>query len=70
MGGPEIRQRLENLQTNWNNLKSATEGRYGKLSESELYQQFIARCDEEEAWMNEKQQVLGVDDFGDTMAGE
>jgi spectrin alpha len=69
MGGPEMRQRLDNLQANWNTLRNAAAGRFGKLGESEQYQQFIGRCDEEEAWMSEKQQVLSVDDYGDNMAG-
>lgn len=57
MGGPEIQQRLTNLQSSWQSLRDATGGRHGKLSESEAYQQFSTRCDEEEAWISEKTQV-------------
>ncbi|VDP55256.1 unnamed protein product, partial [Soboliphyme baturini] len=42
--------------------------RTGKLTESEEYQQFIAKVEEEEAWITEKQQVLSVENFGDSMA--
>lgn len=42
--------------------------RYKKLSDSEEYQQFINRVEEEEAWINEKQQILSGNDYGDSMA--
>ena len=45
---------------------SATRGQ--KLDESLTYQQFLAKVEEEEAWISEKQQLLSVEDFGDNMA--
>ncbi len=45
---------------------AATRGQ--KLDESLTYQQFLAKVEEEEAWISEKQQLLSVDDFGDNMA--
>ncbi|OUC41857.1 spectrin repeat-containing domain protein, partial [Trichinella nativa] len=35
---------------------------------NEEFQVFIGKVEEEEAWITEKQQVLSVEDFGDTMA--
>ncbi|KJH49812.1 spectrin repeat-containing domain protein [Dictyocaulus viviparus] len=50
-----------------------------KLSESEEFQEFLGKIEEEEAWMNAKQQILGQfflvlvfccsDNYGDNMAG-
>lgn len=40
-----------------------------KLNESENFQIFIGKVEEEEAWMNEKQQILSSDNFGENMAG-
>nr|CAD7266031.1 unnamed protein product [Timema shepardi] len=45
---------------------AATRGQ--KLDESHVYQQFLAKVEEEEAWISEKQQLLSVEDYGDTMA--
>ena len=47
-------------------LMAATRGQ--KLDESLTYQQFLAKVEEEEAWISEKQQLLSVEDFGDNMA--
>ncbi|CDW52174.1 Spectrin alpha chain [Trichuris trichiura] len=68
MGGDEIQNRVQGLRESWIKLKNVSHGRLGKLNESEEFQQFIAKVEEEEAWITEKQQVLSVDDFGDTMA--
>ena len=43
-------------------------GRGRKLEESIIYQQFLAKIEEEEAWISEKQQLLTVPDLGDNMA--
>merc|ERR1719232_1494314 len=45
---------------------AGTRGR--KLEESITYQQFLAKIEEEEAWISEKQQLLNVPDLGDNMA--
>merc|ERR1711981_1396925 len=39
-----------------------------KLEESIIYQKFLARIEEEEAWISEKQQLLTVPDLGENMA--
>jgi len=45
---------------------AATRGQ--KLDESITYQQFLAKIEEEEAWISEKQQLLTVPDLGENMA--
>lgn len=68
MGGPEIEHRLKILEQSWTELRALSGNRSQKLNESEEFQQFIAKVEEEEAWIAEKNQVLSVEDFGDTMA--
>nr|NVI69290.1 alpha spectrin [Cucujiformia] len=67
-GAPEIETRLKNLNQAWSELKQLASTRGQKLDESLVYQQFLAQVEEEEAWISEKQQLLGVEDYGDTMA--
>ncbi|XP_034234548.1 spectrin alpha chain isoform X1 [Thrips palmi] len=68
LGVPEIEQRLKLLNQAWSELKQLAASRGQKLDESLTYQQFLAKVEEEEAWISEKQQLLSVDDYGDTMA--
>lgn len=68
LGVPEIEQRLKALNQAWAELKQLAATRGQKLDESLTYQQFLATVEEEEAWISEKQQLLGVEDYGDTMA--
>ncbi|XP_056641828.1 spectrin alpha chain isoform X2 [Diorhabda sublineata] len=68
LGVPEIEQRLKALNQAWVELKQLAATRGQKLNESLTYQQFLAKVEEEEAWISEKQQLLGVEDYGDTMA--
>lgn len=68
LGVPEIEQRLQALESNWQDLKKRASDRGSKLEESHVYQQFLAKIEEEEAWISEKQQLLSVEDYGDTMA--
>lgn len=68
LGTQEIEQRLQLLENSLQDLKRLAAVRGTKLEESLVFQQFIARVEEEEAWITEKQQLLGVQDFGDTMA--
>lgn len=68
LGVPEIEQRLKALNQAWAELKNLAATRGQKLDESLIYQQFLAKVEEEEAWVTEKQQLLSVDDFGDSMA--
>lgn len=68
LGVPEIEQRLNALNQAWVELKSLAATRGQKLDESLIYQQFLAKVEEEEAWITEKQQLLSVEDYGDSMA--
>nr|CAD7403707.1 unnamed protein product [Timema cristinae] len=68
LGVPEIEQRLKLLNQAWSELKHLAATRGQKLDESHVYQQFLAKVEEEEAWISEKQQLLSVEDYGDTMA--
>nr|NVI69338.1 alpha spectrin [Cucujiformia] len=68
LGVHEIEKRLKDLNQNWAELKQMASTRGRKLDESLAYQQFLAKVEEEEAWISEKQQLLGVEDYGDTMA--
>ncbi|CAG2061265.1 unnamed protein product [Timema podura] len=61
-------QRLKLLNQAWSELKHLAATRGQKLDESHVYQQFLAKVEEEEAWISEKQQLLSVEDYGDTMA--
>jgi len=64
----EISTRLQQLTTNWEELKQMTNTRGHKLDESLAYQQFAAGIEEEQSWITEKQHLLSGDDFGDTLA--
>ncbi|ODM87020.1 Spectrin alpha chain, partial [Orchesella cincta] len=64
----EIESRLKALSQAWSELKAALLERGEKLEQSLVYQQFLAKVEEEEAWISEKQQLLVVDDLGDSMA--
>jgi len=68
VGAPEIEQRLQNLEQNWLELQNMSASRNKKLAESQEYQEFLSRIDEEEAWIREKQQLLSAPDSGDTMS--
>merc|ERR1712242_216661 len=68
LGGEEIEQRLQQLTAVWQELKEMAQQRGRKLEESIIYQQFLAKIEEEEAWISEKQQLLTVPDLGDNMA--
>ena len=68
LGGAEIEQRLNQLTDVWEELKAMSASRGKKLEESIIYQQFLAKIEEEEAWISEKQQLLTVPDLGDNMA--
>ncbi|KAI2810973.1 Spectrin alpha chain, non-erythrocytic 1 [Blomia tropicalis] len=68
LGVPEIENRLNALEQSWIQLKNMTAIRENKIEQSMSYQQFLVRVEEEEAWISEKQQLLSIDDFGDSMA--
>jgi spectrin alpha len=67
-GGDEIRDRLQQLNDVWDELRDMSKTRARKLDESVIYQQFLAKIEEEEAWISEKQQLLSVPDLGSNMA--
>lgn len=68
LGVPEIEQRLQALEQNWQDLKAMAGLRGSKLEESHIFQQFLAKVEETEVYVSEKQQLLSVEDYGDTMA--
>ena len=51
LGVPEIEQRLKLLNQAWSELKQLAATRGQKLDESLTYQQFLAKVEEEEAWI-------------------
>jgi spectrin alpha len=59
---------LRMLNQAWSELKQLAANRGQKLEESMAFQQFLAKVEEEEAWITEKQQLLSVEDYGDSMA--
>ena len=67
-GGQEIKERLQKLYDVWEELQEMASSRGRKLDESITYQQFLAKIEEEEAWVSEKQQLLTVPDLGENMA--
>jgi spectrin alpha len=67
-GGQEIKERLQQLNDVWEELQEMAASRGRKLDESITYQQFLAKIEEEEAWVSEKQQLLTVPDLGENMA--
>ena len=64
----EIMERLKQLNDVWVELQEMSASRGRKLDESITYQQFLAKIEEEEAWISEKQQLLTVPDLGENMA--
>merc|ERR1712142_150746 len=68
LGGEEVEARLKQLSDVWEELKEMAQSRGRKLEESITFQQFLAKIEEEEAWISEKQQLLTVPDLGDNMA--
>merc|ERR1719411_1747095 len=67
-GSDEIKERLKQLNDVWVELQEMAASRGRKLDESITYQQFLAKIEEEEAWVSEKQQLLTVPDLGENMA--
>lgn len=69
VGEDQIKKRMDDLENSWGQIRDLTGNRHQRLDESEAFQAFLGDVEEEEAWMNEKQQILGSDNFGDNMAG-
>ncbi|VDM96402.1 unnamed protein product [Thelazia callipaeda] len=69
IAGSEIKERMQALEESWDEIRTITGKRQQKLGESEDFQIFVGKVEEEEAWMNEKQQILSSDNFGENMAG-
>ena len=67
-GAQDIKDRLQQLNDVWEELQEMASSRGRKLDESITYQQFLAKIEEEEAWVSEKQQLLSVPDLGENMA--
>lgn len=68
IGGPEIKKRMQALEESWKQIVELTGDRHKKLNESEQFQNFLAKVEEEEAWLNEKQQILSSPNYGENMA--
>uniref|UniRef100_A0A665WIH7 Spectrin alpha chain, non-erythrocytic 1 n=1 Tax=Echeneis naucrates TaxID=173247 RepID=A0A665WIH7_ECHNA len=68
IGQEEIQQRLAQFVDHWKELKDFSGARGQRLEESLEYQQFVANVEEEEAWINEKLNLVGSEDYGDTLA--
>lgn len=68
VGVPEIQQRMEALDESWQEIVNLTGDRHKKLKESEEYQTFLGKIEEEEAWFHEKQQILNSPNYGENMA--
>uniref|UniRef100_A0A8C2X465 Spectrin alpha chain, non-erythrocytic 1 n=1 Tax=Cyclopterus lumpus TaxID=8103 RepID=A0A8C2X465_CYCLU len=68
IGQEEIQQRLAQFVHHWKELKDLSGARGQRLEESLEYQQFVANVEEEEAWINEKLNLVGSEDYGDTLA--
>jgi spectrin alpha len=68
IGGPEIKKRMHALEESWKQIVELTGDRHKKLNESEQFQNFLAKIEEEEAWLNEKQQILSSPSYGENMA--
>uniref|UniRef100_A0A671NPK5 Spectrin alpha chain, non-erythrocytic 1 n=1 Tax=Sinocyclocheilus anshuiensis TaxID=1608454 RepID=A0A671NPK5_9TELE len=68
IGQEEIQQRLAQFVEHWRELKDLAAARGQRLEESLEYQQFVANVEEEEAWINEKLNLVGSEDYGDTLA--
>uniref|UniRef100_A0A4W5RGL1 Spectrin alpha, non-erythrocytic 1 n=1 Tax=Hucho hucho TaxID=62062 RepID=A0A4W5RGL1_9TELE len=68
IGQDEIEQRLAQFEEHWTELKDLAAARGQRLEESLEYQQFVANVEEEEAWINEKLNLVGSEDYGDTLA--
>uniref|UniRef100_A0A3Q3G2S2 Spectrin alpha chain, non-erythrocytic 1 n=1 Tax=Labrus bergylta TaxID=56723 RepID=A0A3Q3G2S2_9LABR len=68
IGQDEIQQRLAQFVDHWKELKDLSGARGKRLEESLEYQQFVANVEEEEAWINEKLNLVGSEDYGDTLA--
>ncbi|KAJ8346496.1 hypothetical protein SKAU_G00278970 [Synaphobranchus kaupii] len=68
LGQEEIQQRLAQFMEHWKELKDLATARGKRLEQSLEYQQFVANVEEEEAWINEKLNLVGSEDYGDTLA--
>lgn len=64
----EIIKRMQDLEKNWKDIQNLANNRKQKLEESELFQNFLGKLEEEKSWLNEKQQILLSNNFGDNMA--
>ncbi|KAL3118198.1 hypothetical protein niasHT_004080 [Heterodera trifolii] len=68
IGVPEIERRIKALEQSWTQMVELAEDRHKKLQESEEFQNFIGRVEEEEAWLNEKQTDTQLANVGENIA--
>uniref|UniRef100_A0A8R1DU58 Spectrin alpha chain n=1 Tax=Caenorhabditis japonica TaxID=281687 RepID=A0A8R1DU58_CAEJA len=69
IGQDQIKKRMEDLENGWKQIRDLAGSRHHRLDESEAFQAFLEDVEEEEAWMNEKQQILRSGNFGDHVTG-
>uniref|UniRef100_UPI00358EF662 spectrin alpha chain, non-erythrocytic 1 isoform X2 n=1 Tax=Myxine glutinosa TaxID=7769 RepID=UPI00358EF662 len=67
-GKEEIKERLRQFVEHWLELKDLALARGKMLEESLDYQQLVANVEEEEAWINEKLNLVASEDYGETLA--
>ncbi|KAL3315949.1 Spectrin alpha chain, non-erythrocytic 1 [Cichlidogyrus casuarinus] len=64
----EISKRINRLEEAWEELHGLSDQRRRRLNDSTTFHDFLDGVEEEEAWIFEKQHLLGSDDHGDTLA--
>eukprot|EP00117_Sycon_ciliatum_P010415 scpid4432/ scgid12327/ Spectrin alpha chain, brain; Alpha-II spectrin; Fodrin alpha chain; Spectrin, non-erythroid alpha chain len=63
-----IKERSQELDSSWDNLKQLSNDRNAKLAAEHEIQKFYRDANETTSWMNEKSAILSSDDFGRDLA--
>uniref|UniRef100_A0A3Q4GFV3 Uncharacterized protein n=1 Tax=Neolamprologus brichardi TaxID=32507 RepID=A0A3Q4GFV3_NEOBR len=64
----QVKDKRDAVNGRFAKIKNMAASRRKRLEESLEYQQFVANVEEEEAWINEKLNLVGSEDYGDTLA--
>lgn len=67
IGTRDIEKRVEQLSSNWNELKELSGQRGNRLDQSLKYQNWLATLEEELSWINEKQHVIQSNELGSSL---
>ena len=67
IGTRDIEKRVEQLSSNWNELKELSNQRGDRLDQSLKYQNWLATLEEELSWINEKQHVIQSNELGSSL---